>query len=67
MGRDLKYIEAFALLGTTVATHSHMVEILEEFVCHMYGVKSLDGEVPSLNTVRYSMYCQQRGKIANSS
>ena len=36
LSRDLKFIEVFPFLGPTVVTHSHIVEILEEFVCRIY-------------------------------
>ena len=36
MSHDLKFIEAFPFLGLTVVTHSHIAEILEEFVCRIY-------------------------------
>jgi hypothetical protein len=60
MVRQQRYIEAFAELGKNIHITESLFEIIQSFVCHMYGSKGND----SNDEVRYRMYCRSGGKVS---
>ena len=63
LGKSEKYINAFATLGSTNQVGEETVEILQSFVCYMYGKKNAFELGISLNDLRYRIYCQKAGKV----
>ena len=62
LGKSDDYINAFATLGSTNELTESTAEILQSFVCHMYGKKDALELGISLN-IRYHVYCQKAGKV----
>ena len=63
MARKERYIQTFASLGSESLVSDIDVQVLETFVCEMYGEKpGANGEM-SVDDVRYKMYCRKGGKI----
>ena len=53
-----KYVQLFKLLGSECNVDDMIVELLEEFLCELYGYKDLK----NINVLRYMIYCSKRGK-----
>ena len=65
LGQKNEYIDAFASLGSDWEISSSTMEILQSFVCHMYGKKdALQSEI-SLDDLRYDIYCRKGGKVSS--
>ena len=58
MVKHVEYMEAFAELGTSYRVSESLLEVLEKFICHVYGSK-----VNDIDQLRYKLYCQSAGKI----
>ena len=58
MVKYVEYMEAFAEFGTNYQVLESLLEVLEKFVCHVYGSKIND-----IDQLRYKLYCQSAGKI----
>ena len=58
MVKHVEYMEAFAELGTSYRVSESLLEVLQKFVCHVYGNK-----VNDIDELRYKLYCQSAGKI----
>lgn len=56
MESDEKFIDAFTLLGEHESISSTVAEVLEEYVCKLYGFK----EEVSINEVRYKMFTSKK-------
>ena len=56
---DPKYINAFSRLGECTVISKDLFQIIETFVCQMYGWKKSD----SVNDIIYQIFCQSGGKI----
>jgi len=56
MESDEKFIDAFTLLGEQESISSTVAEVLEEYVCKLYGFK----EEISINEVRYKMFTSKK-------
>lgn len=58
MLKNQKYVEEFAVIGNNPHTSDAQLEILEKFICDIYGHK---GE--STNLLRYKLYSSRHGKL----
>ena len=64
LNKSEEYINTFASLGCALEVTENTVEILQSFVCHMYGKKDALALGISLNDLRYHIYCQKAGKVS---
>ena len=64
LGNSEEYINTFSSLGSTSEVTETTIDILQSFVCHMYGKKDSVAQGISINDLRYYVYCQKAGKIS---
>ena len=55
-----KYVRAFMLLGRSWDVDDELFDVLEEFVCDLYGKK---GRLSSVNLLRYQLHCAKGGNV----
>ena len=63
MAKQERYIEAFRNLGSSLTVENETLEIMEDFVCEIYGKKAKNNQKMSIDQLRYTIYCQKCGKL----
>ena len=57
MSKHKKYVDLFCNLGTSWQLQDDIIQELESFTCHLYGM-----EVDDINYLRYKLYSAKAGK-----
>ena len=56
-----KFVKALAGLGSSWELSDETLEVIEDFICELYGNRCQDIDLP-----RYDLYCAKGGKVAES-